>query len=135
MKPSAHLHLIVQATIRNPPQANECDRVSEFMTSMVEHVRMRVMIPPATEWCADAGNEGITSIVVLTTSHSVVHIWNFPEPHLSKLEFDLYSCSAFSPEEVISHIRSWFDVDSISYKFLDRENGLIELDSWSDKQT
>lgn len=129
MKPSAHLHLIVQAMIKNPPGPQDCDRVSEFMTSMVEHVRMKVMIAPATEWCADAGNEGITSIVVLTTSHSVIHIWNQPEPELSKLEFDLYSCSCFTPEEVIAKIRKDFDVEHISYKFLDRDNGLIELEN------
>ena len=128
MKPSAHLHLIVQAMIKNPPGPNDCDQVSKFMMDMVEHVRMKVMIAPATEWCADAGNEGITSIVVLTTSHSVVHIWNFPEPHLSKLEFDLYSCSHFTPTEVIEKIRECFDVEQVSYKFLDRDNGLIELE-------
>ena len=129
MKPSAHLHLIVQATIKNPPQEHECEKVSNFMNDMVDHVRMRVMIPPATAWCADAGNEGITSIVVLTTSHAVVHIWNMPEPYDSKFEFDLYSCSAFTPEEVIAKIQESWDVTSIYYKFLDRENNLQELAS------
>ena len=127
MKPSAHLHLIVQATIRNPPVESECDRVSQFMTDMVSHVRMKVMIPPATAWCADQGNEGITSVVVLTTSHAVVHIWNMPEPYDSKFEFDLYSCSQFTPEEVIEQIKTAWDVTSIQYKFLDRENDLQEL--------
>ena len=129
MKPSAHLHLIVQATIKNPPEAHDCDKVTQFMNEMVEHVRMRVMIPPSTAWCADLGNEGITSTVVLTTSHAVLHIWNIPEPENSKFEFDLYSCSAFTPEEVIQKIRQSFDVQTVFYKFLDRDNNLLELDS------
>ena len=129
MKPSAHLHLIVTADIKNPPTSDQVDFVSQFMTEMVEHVRMKIMISPQTDWCADEGNEGITSIVVLTTSHSVIHIWNNPEPELSKLEFDLYSCAPFTPQEVIEKIKSAFQVENISYKFLDRTDGLIDIDA------
>ena len=129
MKPSANLHLIVQALIKNPPIANDCDRISDFMREMVEHVRMKVLFEPVTRWCTDEGNEGITSVIGITTSASWIHIWNNPVPELSRVEFDLYSCSPFTPREVIEKLRTEFDVVKISYKFLDRDNDLKELES------
>jgi S-adenosylmethionine/arginine decarboxylase-like enzyme len=90
---------------------------------------MKIMIEPSTAWCNDEGNEGITSTVVLTTSHCAMHIWNFPEPNESVLQFDLYSCAPFTAVEVIEFIGAHFDITSAKYKFLDREDGFVELDN------
>lgn len=127
MKPSAHLHLLVNAKIKNPPGPNDCELIDEFMAGMVKHVRMNVMLPPVTAWCSDLGNEGITSTVILTTSHCAMHIWNLPEPDLSVMQFDLYSCAPFEVMEVIDFISKHFDVESASYKFLDRESGFTDI--------
>jgi S-adenosylmethionine/arginine decarboxylase-like enzyme len=127
VKPSAHLHLLINADIRNPPGSTDCNKVSEFMRGMVNHVRMRIMIDPVTAWCADLGNEGITSTVILTTSHCTMHIWNFPDPNLSKMQFDLYSCAHFEVNEVMDFIKDNFDVVSAGYKFLDREHGFTDI--------
>ena len=128
MKPSAHLHLLVNAQIKNPPGPDCCEMVNEFMRSMVKHVRMKVMLDPVSAWCDEPGNEGITSTVILTTSHCVLHIWNFPEPHLSVMQFDLYSCAPFEVSEVMEFINQHFNVVLANYKFLDRESGLTILD-------
>lgn len=127
MKPSAHLHLLINADIKNPPGPQDCDFVTSFMRDMVKHVRMRIMIDPVTAWCDDLGNEGITSTVILTTSHCTMHIWNLPEPHNSKMQFDLYSCAPFAVDEVMEFIGRHFDVQSAGYKFLDRENDFVEV--------
>ena len=127
MKPSAHLHLLINADIKNPPGPNDCDKVSKFMSDMVNHVRMRIMIEPVTAWCDDLGNEGITSTVILTTSHCTMHIWNFSEPNASKMQFDLYSCAPFEVDEVMEFICHNFDVVSAGYKFLDREQGCTDI--------
>ena len=127
MKPSAHLHLLINADIKNPPDQTDCNKVSEFMRGMVNHVRMRIMIDPVTAWCDDLGNEGITSTVILTTSHCTLHIWNLPEPHNSKMQFDLYSCASFEVDEVLDFINQNFQVVSAGYKFLDREHGFTEV--------
>lgn len=131
MKPSAHLHLLINADIKNPPGPQDCDLVSNFMSGMVKHVRMKVMIDPVTAWCDDLGNEGITSTVILTTSHCTMHIWNFPEPHLSKMQFDLYSCAPFDVDEVMDFINKNFNVVSAGYKFLDREQGFTDISNGS----
>lgn len=127
MKPSAHLHLLINADIKNPPGPNDCEKISKFMCGMVNHVRMRIMIDPVTAWCDDLGNEGITSTVILTTSHCTLHIWNLPEPNSSKMQFDLYSCAPFEVDEVMDFISHHFDVVSAGYKFLDREHGFTVI--------
>ena len=124
MKPSAHLHLLVNAEIKDPPGPGDCEKINEFMRGMVEHVRMKVMLDPVSAWCDEPGNEGITSTVILTTSHCAMHIWNMPEPHHSIMQFDLYSCAPFTAEEVFDYINQHFTVMSASYKILDRDNGL-----------
>ncbi len=88
---------------------------------------MKVMLPPTSAWCNEPGNEGITSTVILTTSHCAMHIWNLPEPEPSIMQFDLYSCAPFEVMEVIEYITKHFSVISASYKFLDRENELTEI--------
>lgn len=40
--------------------------------------------------------EGVTGIVVLSTSHAAVHTW----PHQNFAYFDLFSCRDFAPERV-----------------------------------
>lgn len=121
--PSAHLHLMVRAEIANPPGPNQVDHVNAFMTNLVDHVRMKVLSPAVTLWCDEPGNEGITSSILLTTSNSVVHIWN----DTGLFEFDLYSCAPYTPDEVIDFIKQYFDVKKIVYKFIDRSTDLIEI--------
>lgn len=129
MKPSAHMHLLVRAEISNPPGPNDCEKINRFMSGLVEHVRMTVMLEPVTAWCNDEGNEGITSTVILTTSHCAMHIWNNDPPAASVMQFDLYSCASFTVKEVFEYINTHFDVINASYKFLDRETDLLFIDS------
>ena len=129
MKPSAHLHLIVQAKLHNPPGPDSVNDIKQLMTDLVAHVRMHVLVAPSATYCTDKGNEGITSTVILSTSHSAMHIWDFPdsdEPAL--MQFDLYSCAAFTPEEVIQFLKDRLGIYDVAYKFLDRENGFKFLD-------
>lgn len=98
------------------------------MRGLVSHVRMQIMREPSSAWCETPGNEGITSTVILTTSHCALHIWNSPEPEESLMQFDLYSCAPFTVEEVMEYISKTFNVTSASYKFLDRESGFSILD-------
>lgn len=124
--PSAHLHLMVRAEIVNPPGVNDVEAVKTFMTDLVDHVRMKVLSPARSLWCDEPGNEGITADVLLTTSNSVVHIWNYVD-NTGKFDFDLYSCAPFTPEEVIAFIKERFQVTRIVHKFIDRERDLLDI--------
>lgn len=124
--PQAHLHLMVRAEIVNPPGVNDVGAVVSFLSDLVDRVRMRVLMPPRALWCDEPGNEGITGDVLLTTSNSVVHIWNYDDG-TGLLEFDLYSCAPFTPEEVVNFIQERFQVTKVVYKFIDREHDLVDI--------
>lgn len=124
--PSAHLHLMVRAEIVNPPGVNDIEAVKTFMTDLVGHVRMKILSPARSLWCDEPGNEGITADVLLTTSNAVVHIWNY-EDNTGRLDFDLYSCAPFTPEEVIEFIGKHFSVTKLAHRFINREHDLIDI--------
>ena len=65
------------------------------------------------------GNRGITGAAIIETSHIVMHVWDEPSPAL--MQFDVYSCGAFDPEEICNKIKKDFDIVKIEYKYLDRE--------------
>ena len=113
----------------NPPGKQDCKLVSEFMTGLVSHIRMNVLMGPYTTWCGDEGNEGITSMIGLTTSHSTIHIWNLELPEYSKIRFDLYSCAHYDVNEVFEYIRDHFIIVSANYKLFDRDQDMKEIDS------
>jgi S-adenosylmethionine/arginine decarboxylase-like enzyme len=117
---------MLRAEIVNPPSRNDVEAVKEFMTDLVSHVRMKILSPARSIWCDEPGNEGITADVLLTTSNSVIHIWNY-ENNTGKLDFDLYSCAPFTPNEVIEFISSRFDIVRYVYRFIDRENSLQDI--------
>lgn len=127
--PSAHLHLLISAQIKNPPGKNDCKKVEDFMRGMVKHVRMKILRDASALWCDEEGNEGITADVLLTTSHSMLHIWNESIDGTCRMEFDLYSCAPFSVEEVFEYVTAHFDVSHASYKFLNRETGFTVLNN------
>ena len=112
-----HLHLIVKCYVKNPPRSE--DTLNDWFRRLVEKVRMSVVAGPTSVYVDEPGNEGLTGTVTLATSHSSIHIWDKESPSL--VQFDIYSCSDFTPEEVIEHINE-FQIESGEYIFIDRNN-------------
>lgn len=117
---------MVRAEIVNPPGVNDVEAVKDIMTDLVDHVRMKVLSPARALWCDEPGNEGITADVLLTTSNSVIHIWNY-EDGTGKLDFDLYSCAPFTVPEVVDFLKSRFNITSYVWRFIDRERQLSDV--------
>jgi len=117
-----HLHLIVKGYCANPP--HEVPILNDWFIRLVEKVRMKVVAGPTSVYVADKGNEGLTGTVTLATSHASIHIWELYEPPM--FQFDIYSCSCFSPEEVLGHLDE-FGLLAYEYIFIDRngENMVI----------
>lgn len=113
-----HLHLIVKGHVKNPPK--EVELLNKWFTDLVETVRMVVVAGPTSVYVSEEGNEGLTGTVTLATSHASIHVWEKHEPPM--FQFDIYSCSCFSPEEVIEHLNK-FDLIDCEYMFIDRNNG------------
>ena len=111
-----HLHLLVKGYMSNPPK--EEAHLNDFFKTLVDKVRMVVVAGPTSVYVDEVGNEGITGTVTLATSHSSIHIWDAENP--SMFQFDLYSCSCFTAEEVLEELDKWFGLQSANWIMLDR---------------
>jgi S-adenosylmethionine/arginine decarboxylase-like enzyme len=113
-----HLHLLVKGHIKNPPK--EVDIINKWFIELVHKVSMVVVAGPTSVYVSEEGNEGLTGTVTLATSHSSIHIWDNDKPPM--FQFDLYSCSCFSPEEVLEHLDQFGLID-YEYMLIDRNQG------------
>jgi len=114
-----HLHLICKGTFNNPPK--ETTILNQWLTDLVNKVKMVVVAGPTSVYVDEPGNEGITGTVTLATSHAAIHIWDAETPSL--FQFDLYSCSEFLTEDVIEHL-NLFGIVEIEYLRIDRNDSL-----------
>ena len=124
-----HLHLLVKGYITNPPKSEET--LNQWFRELVNKVGMVVVAGPTSVYVNESGNEGITGTVTLATSHASIHVWDATNPPM--FQFDLYSCSDFTPEQVLNHINEHFDLQSATYQFIDRNNDefkLIDSGKW-----
>ena len=124
-----HLHLLVKGYITNPPKSEET--LNQWFRELVNKVGMVVVAGPTSVYVNELGNEGITGTVTLATSHASIHVWDAIHP--SMFQFDLYSCSDFTPEQILNHINEHFNLQSATYQFIDRndmEFKLIDSGKW-----
>ena len=121
-----HLHLLVKGYIKTPPKTEKVLNI--WFTQLVNNVGMKVVAGPTSVYVDEPGNEGITGTVTLATSHASIHVWDAEKPAM--FQFDLYSCSEYTPQQVLSHIDEWFGLESATWQFIDRNtNEFIVIDS------
>jgi len=112
-----HRHLLVSASIRNPPRDPE--EFNQWLRELVEKVDMKILMGPYSTYCCTDGNEGLTGLVCIETSHSSAHFWeNDGQPFL---RMDLYSCKTFDTQTVLSHL-SVFEPIQIDFVVVDRND-------------
>ena len=125
-----HKHLIVRAEVYRPPVDEEFLR--RWLNDFITEIGMKVMLGPYVQYSNMIGNRGITGAAIIETSHIVMHIWD--EVHPALMQFDVYSCGEFDPENICNKIDKDFTVHKMEYKFLDREHDLKEIHKISYKQ-
>ena len=118
-----HKHLIVRAEAINPPMNEEF--LTKWLQDFIKYINMKVLMGPYVIYHDVPGNRGITGAAIIETSHIVMHVWDEPSPAL--MQFDVYSCGEFDPEQICRLIQRDFDITKIDYKFLDRENDLTDV--------
>ena len=111
-----HLHLLVKGYMKSPPQTEKVLNI--WFTQLVQNVGMKVVAGPTSVYVKEPGNEGITGTVTLATSHASIHVWDSETP--SMFQFDLYSCSNFTPKQVLDHIDENFGLTKAFWQFIDR---------------
>ena len=116
-----HKHLLIRAEVKNPPKENDERRLVNWMRYLIEDIDMKLLFGPVTRYVDVEGNEGLTAIAMIETSHIAMHIWEKEDPPL--LQLDVYTCGPFVPGTVLKALRE-FNPIKIRWKFLDREKDL-----------
>lgn len=119
-----HKHLIVRAQINRPPRNFEFRGLELWFRDLIGSLGMNLLSGPHIKYVTQDGNRGITAVCIIETSHIAMHVWDEQKPALMQL--DVYSCGPLNPQIVFSYLKQ-FDPTSLEFKFLDRENGLVEI--------
>lgn len=128
--PLAHKHLIISLDCKYPPK--EAEEVEAFQSFIIKRIGMNIAkaetLPknPMAYFCDTVGNRGVTGIGILETSHTAIHIWE--EDYPAKMEFDLYSCSEFEVEEIVTMMKT-FGIVKGNFYVLNRDRRLEIIDS------
>jgi S-adenosylmethionine/arginine decarboxylase-like enzyme len=117
-----HKHLLIRAEIAN--HISDTDVVSAWVSDLVEMIQMKILHGPVSVYCDKAGNRGITSFAIIETSHIVLHTWDETDP--ATLQLDVYTCSDLEIDIVFKALNI-FQPITIDYKFLDREQGFLDI--------
>ena len=118
-----HKHLIVRAEAVKPPTDEQY--LKDWLHNFIDSINMKVLMGPYVIYHNVPGNRGITGVAIIETSHIVMHVWDEPSPAL--IQFDVYSCGAFDPEDICKKIKKDFDIVKMEYKFLDRDTELKDI--------
>jgi S-adenosylmethionine/arginine decarboxylase-like enzyme len=117
-----HKHLIVRAEVSSFP--NDPAWADNWMMQLVQKIGMKILMGPFSKYCDVPGNKGLTSVVIIETSHIVLHTWT--ERENIEVQLDVYTCSDLDPNDIFDELENFGSV-LMEYKFLDRENGLREV--------
>jgi len=118
-----HKHIIIRAEVVNPPL--EEGSTSQSVKELIERIGMKILMGPYAKYCNMQGNRGLTVATIIETSHIVLHSWDESSP--ANLQLDVYTCGEFDPQIVFDWLKQYNPV-KVDYKYLDRENGLTEIE-------
>lgn len=118
-----HKHLIIRAELKNPPKCAEA--IQDWMKLLVDKIGMKILMGPYAIYSDMVGNQGLTAVTIIETSHIAMHVWDEVDPALMQL--DVYTCSALRIEDVFEALGDFSPVD-VQFKYIDREHNLTLLE-------
>jgi S-adenosylmethionine/arginine decarboxylase-like enzyme len=113
-----HIHLLVQGTVANQITASD---LQTLILTIIDKIDMEILGGPFIYRSEVPGNEGLTAITAITTSHIVVHTWD-----TGLVQIDVYSCKDFNIKD-ITDILQTMSIVNIKTKLLDRSNGFFDI--------
>ena len=129
MTTPVHKHFILRAEVKHPPGEKSKQRIWNWMFFLIKDIGMKIMFGPEVRYVRTEGNEGLTAVAIIETSHVALHVWDKQDPPL--LQLDVYTCGPFKPEVVLKAIREFIPT-KIQWKYLDRESDLktVDIGQW-----
>jgi S-adenosylmethionine/arginine decarboxylase-like enzyme len=118
-----HKHLIIRAELKNPPKCAEA--IQDWMKLLVDKIGMKIHMGPYAVYSDMEGNQGLTAVTIIETSHIAMHVWDEVDPALMQL--DVYTCSTLNIDDVFLALSDFTPVN-VQYKYIDREHDLTLLD-------
>lgn len=118
-----HKHLIIRAELKNPPKCAEA--IQDWMKLLVDKIGMKILMGPYAVYSDMVGNQGLTAVTIIETSHIAMHVWDEVDPALMQL--DVYTCSALNVDDVFLALSDFAPVN-VEFKYIDREHDLTLLD-------
>lgn len=118
-----HKHLIVRAELNAPPKC--ITHINLWMQQLVEKINMKILMGPYSVYSEMIGNQGLTAVTIIETSHIALHVWDEVSPALAQI--DVYTCSSLNIDDVFKALEQ-FEPTKVEYRFIDRENELILMD-------
>lgn len=118
-----HKHLIVRAELNEPPY--DATDIKRWMRTLVDQIGMNILMGPYAIYSDMEGNQGLTAVTIIETSHIAMHVWDEVSPALMQL--DVYTCSTLDINDVFNAIQE-FQPTKVEYKYIDREYDLTLLD-------
>lgn len=111
-----HKHLIVRAKVKAPPK--DVKYIKNWMKTLIDHIGMKVLMGPYAVYSDMIGNQGLTAVTIIETSHIALHVWDEEDPGL--LQLDVYTCSTLNVKDVLDMLEDFEPVE-VDYYFIDRE--------------
>jgi len=108
--------------VNNPPR--DCRTVHVWLCELCELIGMHLLAGPITARVEDVGNQGVTGVCIISTSHIAVHVWDEPDPAV--IQLDVYTCAALDPQCVIDHLDQFAPVH-VDTHYLDRDHSVLPI--------
>lgn len=98
----------------------------EWMQSLVDSIDMKTIQGPYASYVTKEGNQGLTCVVMIETSHIALHIWDEPNP--AEIQFDLYTCGLLPIDKILKKLEEELGLFDYHYMVLERESGFNILE-------
>jgi S-adenosylmethionine/arginine decarboxylase-like enzyme len=122
IKPLVHKHIIIRAEVLEPPVCE--NKITESIKILINNIGMKLLMGPYAKYVNVKGNRGLTVASIIETSHIILHSWDEMSPGIVQL--DVYTCGELDTNVVFEWLKQFQPV-KIDYKYIDRENGIIEI--------
>ena len=121
-----HKHMMSRFEAASIPFKTQNELYDWFVFLIQDILKMKILSGPWVKYVSKEGNKGHTGVTIIETSHVAMHIWDEPTPKI--IQFDVYSCANFDPDQVVLELEKIFDVSKKEVLFMDRDKEFKILD-------
>jgi len=81
---------------------------NNFVKIFAKLIDMKIISGPHSVYITDKGNEGVSSVTIIKTSHICIHSWDKVSPGI--MHIDLFSCKNFNIGAIKKFLKKRFNI-------------------------